>query len=63
MSGIIIINRAKTLLNAATSPDFYPGLPQTWKDIVDAIEAKPEDQRTQDDCVMLVTVLMVAMHC
>lgn len=63
MSGIIIINRAKKLVTLATDPDFYAGLSPHWKDIVDAIESKPEGLRTQDDCVMLTCALQVAVHC
>jgi hypothetical protein len=63
MSGIIIINRAKKLVTLATDPDFYTGLPARWKTVIDDIEAKPEGQRTQDDCVMLTSALNVAVHC
>lgn len=62
-AGGIIHQRASALLVAATEPCFFDSLPQTCKNKISAIDAKPFDQRTEHDLHTLVKMLEIALHC
>jgi len=61
--GGIIIQRAKVLLVAITDPCMFDGLHQHDKDRVNAIDAKPELDRTQEDVSYLASLVPFAVHC
>lgn len=63
MSGGIIITRRNALITAAKDPSLYDNLPMNCKDKIDAIEAKPPAQCTEDDLRTLVRMLKIALDC
>lgn len=63
MGGGIIINRAKTLLVAATDHCLYGALSPDTKASVDAIDAKDPASRTEADVLALVEAIQEAVSC
>lgn len=62
-AGGIIHQRAAAMLVAITDPSMFDGLPQSCKDRINAIDAKPFDQRTADDVHYLAAMFPLATHC
>lgn len=63
MSGPIIINHSKVLLDAATDPSVYHGMTPNQKDAVDIIQAKAPADRTQADVNQLLVILAGVCGC
>lgn len=51
------------MLPAITDSSMFDGLPQVCKDKVNAIDAKPFDQRTEADVHYLASLFPLAVHC
>lgn len=62
-AGGIIHQRAAAMLVAITDTSLFDGLPQHCKDKINAIDAKPFDQRTESDVHYLASMFPVAVHC
>lgn len=62
-AGGIIHQRAAAMLLAITNPSLFDGLPQHCKDRINAIDAKPFDQRTPEDVQFLAAMFPFAVHC
>lgn len=61
-AGGIIQQRARALLLALSDPSLFNTLPQHCKDAVNAIDAKPELDRTEADVNALGGLIVVATH-
>lgn len=62
-AGGIIHQRAAAMLPAITDSSLFDGLPQHCKDKINAIDAKPFDQRTAEDVQYLAALFPFAVHC
>jgi len=62
-AGGIIHQRAAAMLVAITDHSLFDNLPQSCKDRVNAIDAKPFDQRTEADVNYLASLFPFAVHC
>lgn len=62
-AGGIIQNRAAVMLPAITDSCMFDALPQHCKDRINAIDAKPFDQRDENDVKFLAAMFPLAVHC
>ena len=62
-AGGIIHQRAAVMLIALNDSSLFDSLPQHCKDRVNAIDAKPFDQRDEHDVHVLAMMFPVAVSC